>query len=130
VSRPIRIDPRGEPVFVFGEMLEPSGAAPLKIDVWRQVRHPPPDLIHAYGVKTLQDRGEWFRAGHPATLVGKLVSWIWVCDELPRTTSRWRVRVDVRQGQNSAPGYPAEYSGPLPAGQSLAQLKISEIFED
>ena len=36
----------------------------------------------------------------------------------------WAVRIEVRQGARSLPGYPVEYSGPLPADQ----VRISELI--
>ena len=128
MSRPICVNRRGGSVEVAGEILEPL-RAPLKIDVWRRVRHPPPDLVHAYSVKSAQDpqpSGMRWSAGHPSALIGKVVSWGWTCEGVPPGGGQWRVRVDVMQDGVSLPGYPAEYAGPLPPGAPLAQLKISE----
>jgi hypothetical protein len=110
-------------------MLEP-GAAPIKIDVWRRVRHPPPDMVHSFSVKGIKAAPGYVDAGHPATLVGKVMTWVWSCADLPSPSAQWRVRVDVQQGGRSVENYPAEYWGPLPEGQPLAQLKISEVMTD
>ena len=113
-----------------GWMLSPGGA-PMKIDVWRRVRHPPPDFVHAYTVKSVQDNNEAPSVGHPATLPGKMISWVWLCDGLDMTEAdRWHVRVDVRQDGISVPGFPADYRGVAPPGQPLAQLRIAEVFDD
>lgn len=114
----------------MGEILAP-GFAPLKIDIWRYVRHPPPDVVHAYSVKAVNDESSgYYGAGDAASLVGKVVSWVWICDRLDGGAPQWRVRVDVQQDGVSCPGYPAEYWGPLPEDQPLAQLKISEVVQD
>ncbi len=126
VARPILVNRRGGPVRVLGEILEP-GPAPLKIDVWRHVRHPPPDLIHVYTVKSAMDEvAGSYVAGHPTALWGKVISWVWVYEGGDQPARSWRVRIDVQQDGASLPGYPAEYSGPLPPGLPLAHLKISE----
>ncbi|GEM_PF-4281469 len=129
MPRPIHVDPHRGAVTVIGAMLEP-GTAPMKIDVWRHVRHPPPDLVHVFSIATAQQLGTSFDAGHPASLMGKVLSWVWVCRDLPATSERWRVRIDIRQEGISVPDYPAEYWGPLPLGQPLAQLKISEVVHE
>jgi len=127
VARPILVDPKGGPVRVAGQILAP-GFAPLKIDVWRYVRHPPPDMVHAYSVKSLdEDATGSYDAGQPAALIGKVVSWVWLCDHLRGGATQWHVRVTVEQDGAPVEGYPAEYAGPLPDDSPLAQLKISEV---
>jgi hypothetical protein len=132
VARPILVDPRGGPLEVAGSIFQPQGAA-LKVDVWRQVRHPPPELVLAFSVKGLTDEPRaWYVVGPAGALVGKLVSWVWPC-AVPEGAGvdfrMWHVRLDVRQDGLSLPGYPVEYSGPLPPGQPLSQLKVSERVE-
>ena len=126
MARPILVDPRGGPVEVTGDIVAP-GLAPLKIDVWRYVRHPPPEMVHAYSVKAVADDAYgYFPAGNASSLVGKVVVWVWLCEDLQVTEPFWHVRLDVRQDGASTPGFPADYSGALPDGQPLAQLRISE----
>jgi hypothetical protein len=128
VSQPIRLERRGSIVEVSGRILLP-GPAPLKIDVWRRVRHPPPELQHVTTLKDLREtRADYYLAGDPSSLIGKVLTWVWVCSHLPPGPDGWRVRVDVRQGDVSAPGYPVEYAGPLPPGRPLAELRIAEPF--
>jgi hypothetical protein len=132
--RSILVDPRGGPVLALGRITEP-GFAPLKIDVWRYVRHPPPDMIHAFTVKALvEDLDSYVEVGPAATLIGKAIRFTWTCDHLPRpapgTVGRWQVSVDIRQDGRSVAGYPAVYEGPIPPGQPLAQLKVTELVED
>jgi hypothetical protein len=109
-------------------MLSPV-EAPVKIDLWRPVRFPPPEFMHQQSVKSYQDARAETALGHPATLPGKMLTCVWSCDALPPESTEWRVVVDIRQGGVSIAGYPAEYAGPLPAGQPLAQLRIAELFE-
>lgn len=109
-----------------GQILAP-GQAPLKIDVWRYVRHPPPDMVHAYDVKRPGDdaRG-YFLAGTGASLIGKVVRWSWIWDD------PWQVRIDVRQDGVSVPGFPAGYSGRLGHGAQgpvPRRLRIAELVE-
>lgn len=111
-------------------MISP-GPSPLKVDLWRPVRHPPPDFVHAMTVKSAQDVRDEVSPGHPATLPGKMLSLVFYPREYdPGQIDEWRIVLDVRQGSESLPGFPAEYSGPLPpGGEPLAQLRVSEIFE-
>ncbi len=126
MSRPIVLDLEGGPVEVAGQILRP-GSAPLKIDLWRHVRHPPPDLAHVACIKQLRESARlWYRAGDPAALVGKVITWVWVCSHLEPDDEGWRVRIDVRQQDKSVAGYPIEYAGPLPRNRPLAELRISE----
>ena len=126
MSQPIRVDPKGGTIEVGGQILLP-GAAPLKIDVWRRVRHPPPDLNYVASIKELRETREGlYPAGDPESLIGKVMTWLWVCSHLGPDPRGWRLRVDVRQGGASVPGYPYEYSGPLPPGRPLAELRIVE----
>jgi hypothetical protein len=114
----------------MGEIMAP-GSAPLKIDVWRYVRHPPPDVVHAYSVKSIDgDPADWHDAGQPAALIGKVISWVWLCDDLRGGATQWHVRVSVEQDGVPVQGYPAEYAGPLPDNEPLAQLKISEVVHE
>ena len=126
MARKILIDPAGGPVEAAGEILEP-GAAPLRIDLWRRVRHPPPELAHVRSVKDLRaTRKLYYAVGDPSELLGKVLSWVWVCSHLQDRGEHWRVRVDVRQNSASLPGFPVEYGGPLPPGRELAELRVSE----
>lgn len=129
MRRNIVIDPRGGPIEVTGEILEP-GPAPLKIELWRRVRHPPPDLVHVRTVKDIRGQVRpFYRAGEPEDLVGKVLTWVWVCSHLqPGTAAGWRVRVGVCQGGSPVFSFPAVYSGPLPPDRPLAELRIGEMF--
>jgi hypothetical protein len=131
VARTIRIDPRGGPVTVFGDLLDPSGLGmPLKIDLWRKVRHPPPELVHAKTLKKPQEPVDYTPVPHPAGLIGKVVTWTWNLAGLPNEISAWRIVVDVRQGKASIDGYPVEYRGEFEAGTRYDELKVSESVED
>ncbi len=125
MSRPILLIPGSDPVVVLGEILRP-GTAPLKVDLWRHVRHPPPELMHVATIKAMGDRGPRFGAGDADSLIGKVLTWVWDCSSLPGSEEGWQVRVDVQQGSRSVPGYPVEYDGPLPQRRPLAQLRIAE----
>lgn len=130
VSRPILIDPKGGPVDVAGQILHP-GSAPLKIDLWRHVRHPPPELVHVATIKQLRESARLvYQAGEPAALIGKVITWVWVCSHLQPDEQGWKVRIDVSQGGESVSGYPVEYAGPLPRRRPLAELRISEKIQD
>jgi hypothetical protein len=123
---PILIDPQGEPVEVGAMMVRP-GLAPLKIDLWRRVRHPPPDLVHVASIAGHKDTARvLYSLGQPAALVGKVLSWAWDTSGLAPSTEGWVVRIDVRQGARSLPGYPVEHAGPLPEGPPLAEVRITE----
>ncbi len=126
MSRPILLVPGSGRVELFGEILHP-GPAPLKIDLWRHVRHPPPELIHVTTIKAIHDRHDssW-SAGEADSLIGKVLTWIWDCSDLPSSEEGWRIRIDVVQGGRSVPGYPTEYSGPLPQNRPLSLLRITE----
>lgn len=129
MRRNIVIDPRGGPIEVSGQILEP-GPAPLKIDLWRRVRHPPPELVHVRSIKDLVagDR-EFYRVGPPEELLGKVVTWVWVCSHLePGQSESWRVQVDVRQGGGPVFSFPATYTGSLPVDRPLAELRVGEMF--
>jgi hypothetical protein len=130
MARPVGLDPKGGLVEVGGQILLP-GPAPLKIDVWRRVRHPPPDLDYVASIKELRETREGlYPAGEPASLLGKVLTWQWVCSHLEHDPRGWRVLVDVRQAGRSVPGYPMEYAGPLPPDRPLAELRIIEPFVD
>lgn len=131
VARTINIDPRGGPVRVFGDLLEPTGQVmPLKIDLWRKVRHPPPELVHAKTLKKSADPVEYYQVAHPAGLIGKVVTWTWNLAGLQEHVTGWRVVVDVQQGESSVEGYPVEYRGEFEAGTRYDELKVSESVED
>ncbi|MCH9680889.1 MAG: hypothetical protein K0V04_05600 [Deltaproteobacteria bacterium] len=125
MSRPILLIPGGGPVVLHGEIIRP-GAAPLKVDLWRHVRYPPPELLHVTTIRAVEDRGPRFSAGDADGLIGKVVTWVWDCSALPPSEEGWQVRVDVQQAGQSTPGYPAEYDGPLPRRRPLSQLRIAE----
>ncbi len=126
MSRPILLVPGDGRVELRGEILRP-GPAPLKIDLWRHVRHPPPELVHVTTIKGIHEhRGPAWNAGDADSLIGKVLTWIWDCSALPSSEEGWQVRVDVQQDGRSVPGYPAEYSGPLPNHRPLSLLRITE----
>lgn len=126
MSRPILLVPGDGRVDLFGEILRP-GPAPLKIDLWRHVRHPPPELVHVTTIKAAHERsGTQWRAGGADSLIGKVLTWIWDCSQLPPSQAGWKVRVDVQQDGRSVPGYPVEYDGPLPQRRPLSVLRITE----
>ncbi len=111
---------------VSGQILKP-GPAPLKIDLWRHVRHPPPEYDHIATIKELRETARIrYTLGEPAALIGKVLTWVWVCSHLEAGHDGWRVRVDVFQDGSSVVGYPVEYAGPLPPGRPLAELRIRE----
>lgn len=128
MSQTIQLVPGGPPVEVFGEIVSPA-AAPLKIDLWRYVRHPPPELLHVATIKQQGEPGVWFAAGDADNLIGKVITWVWDCRDLPHDEAGWRIRVDVRQGGVSIPGYPVEYTGPIPRRRPLTTLRIAEPVE-
>ena len=131
VARTIRIDPRGGPVTVFGDLLEPGGMGiPLKIDLWRTVRHPPPQLVHATTLKKARDPVEYVDVAHPASMVGKVMTWTWDLAGVPQGVKSWRIIVDVQQGGASVEGYPVEYRGDFESGTRYDELKVSETVED
>lgn len=126
MSRPILLMPGEGLVEVSGEILLPR-AAPLKIDVWRYARHPPPELLHVATIKPAQEEaGPRFWAGDADSLIGKVITWAWDCSALGTSHKGWKVRVDVRQGGQSTPGYPMEYAGPLPKRRPLSELRVAE----
>ena len=126
MSEPIRLDPNAGAVEVGGQLLWPE-AGPLRIGIWRRVRHPPPDLSFVAPVKEYEDRQDGlFSAGDPVRLVGKVLTWQWACWGHEPDPRGWKVRIDVRQDGLSVPGYPIEYEGSLPRGRPLAELRIIE----
>jgi hypothetical protein len=126
VARPILLRPDGGPVEVAGALLVPV-AAPFKIDVWRHVRHPPPELFHIRVIKPMRiSETPAYAAGDAASLIGKVISWTFDCAGIAFTEEGWRVRVDVRQDGRSVEGYPVEYTGPSPRTRTLAELRIAE----
>jgi len=125
MPQPIQLVPGDSAIELYGEILSP-GSAPLKIDLWRHVRHPPPELLHVVTIKPLADQGSWFIAGDADSLIGKVLTWVWDCRALPSHEDGWRLRIDVRQAGTSTPGYPVEYSGPLPRRRPLTLLRIAE----
>lgn len=128
MSKPIVVVPGGPSVEFFGEIVRP-GSAPLKIDVWRHVRHPPPELMHVATIKAAADSGIWFSAGDPDSLIGKVVTWVWDCRDLSHGQpghDQWELRLDVRQGGASLEGYPVKYGGPIPRRRPLTILRVAE----
>lgn len=115
---------------MVAQMLMP-GVAPVKIDLWRRVRHPPPDFVHAFCLKpAAEDVGDALvTAGHPMKLVGKMISFAFDCKGL-EPGPEWRVLIDVLQDDASVPGYPFVHFGPMPGNHPLAMLKITELVVD
>lgn len=127
MSRPILLVPGNGRVELFGQIVHP-GPAPLKIDLWRNVRHPPPELIHVACLKGIHEPSgaDAWMAGEADELIGKVITWIWDCSELSVAEGDWRVRLDVVQAGRSVPGYPTEYSGRMPRDRPLSLLRITE----
>jgi hypothetical protein len=110
-------------------MVEPF-EGPLKIDLWRPVRHPPPEMVHTTSIKGREAMGTAFDAGHPAMLVGKIVTWVWDLRNLPAGARSWRVRVDAQQDGASVDGYPLEFAGDLNPGEVYDDLRVQEEIVD
>ena len=102
----------------------------MKIDLWRKVRHPPPETVHAKTLKKPQDPIEYIRIPHAASMVGKVLTWTWDLGALPEGITEWRIVVDVQQAGASIEGYPVEYRGEFEAGTKYDELKVSESVED